>query len=134
MDRLSRPRPGGVAAVKRWASSNGARNIRLSDAGDFLFAKATVATAEAMLNAEYYVYSRGDSRIVRTESMITLPAAVAGFVDLVSPSTRFPPASSLRVKARGGASASSVTPAVIRAQCEYACSVYATSYSIQSLT
>lgn len=116
VDRLARPRPGGVAAVKTWARSHGARDVRLSDAGDFLFARATVATLEAMLGAEYYSYSRDGARIVRTDSTVTLPPSVAGLVDFVSPSSRFPPAGSLRVRAEGGAAAGEVTPAVIRAQ------------------
>ena len=118
VDALSRPLPGAVAAVKAWAASNGARNIRLSDARDFLFARATISTIEAMLGgSEYYVYTRGDARIIRTEASLNLPDSVRGFVDLVSPSTRFPPASTLRVKASGlKPNSGSVTPAVIRSQ------------------
>ena len=117
VDRLARPQPGAVKAIKAWVATHGARNVRLSDASDFLFARVTVASAEAMLGGvEYHVYSRGDARIIRTESAVVLPATVAGLVDLVAPSTRFPAASSLRVDASGHPGAGAVTPAVIRAQ------------------
>jgi tripeptidyl-peptidase I len=115
VDALSAPRPESSVAVLLWAASHGVDGVRVSDAGDFLFGRASVATLEVMLGTTYFEYTRDGKTIVRCET-VSLPQSIAPHVDLVSPTTRFPPASSLRVKSGNRAPMVAVTPAVIRSQ------------------
>ncbi|KAJ7203551.1 subtilisin-like protein [Mycena pura] len=90
-----RPSVESVATVHAWLTAHDAGiradKIRLSANGDILTLNVTIAEAERLLQAEYYVYSDDEDGSVRVgcHGGYTLPAHVAKHVDFVWPTVHF---------------------------------------------
>lgn len=93
---LVAPLPQAVASVHAWLLAHRVREEQVSatPGSDFIMADVDIATAEAMLDAEYHVYKHlRTGRVVRRLARFTgysVPVAVAEHLDFVAPTTRFP--------------------------------------------
>ncbi|KAH9945128.1 subtilisin-like protein [Epithele typhae] len=85
-----RPAPESAAAVREWLAVEGEiaeGRVALARKGDVLRVNATVAEAERLLGAEFFVYAHDASgrETVGCHDGFALPESVAGHVKLVSP-------------------------------------------------
>jgi len=82
-----------VQSVYDWISSSGIAqdSIESSPSQDMIRFRTTVKIAEALLNTQYHYFSHSSTgyTVIRTLSY-SIPDAVAPFVDLIGPTTRFP--------------------------------------------
>jgi len=88
---LASPADHGAVAQFLAAQGVGAPAVRTSN-GDALSLKMTYAAAEALLGAEYYIYSHAEQSNIKIArcAAYSLPAEVASHVAVVGPTTRFP--------------------------------------------
>lgn len=130
VDALVAPSAAATAAVGAFLLEHNVTAVERSGSGDWVRFTATVGALEAMSTtaAEYHHYAHGASRkrtALRCASF-ALPPRVARYVDVVSPSTRFPPRARFHasgtVVARAAATSGGtsgdgwVSPALIRSQ------------------
>lgn len=82
------PAPGALDAVTAWLATHGVAPARVDN--DWLTIATDVATADALLDAQFawYEYGQGGGKKLRTLSY-SVPDEVAEHVDLVQPTTRF---------------------------------------------
>ncbi|EMD35310.1 hypothetical protein CERSUDRAFT_116113 [Gelatoporia subvermispora B] len=88
-----RPSSESVGTVHNWLTESGvdASRIKLSASGAWVQANVTIAEAERLLEAEYYIYEHEatESRHIACGQGYTLPADVAPHVDIVLPTVHF---------------------------------------------
>ncbi|KAJ7320853.1 subtilisin-like protein [Mycena albidolilacea] len=89
-----RPSQETIETVRGWLTQDAgihADKIRLTPSGDILQLDVTIAEAESLLRAEYYVYSDDEDGSVRVgcHDGYTLPDHVSKHVDLVWPTVHF---------------------------------------------
>eukprot|EP00037_Helgoeca_nana_P031921 m.411251 g.411251 ORF g.411251 m.411251 type:complete len:612 (-) comp28606_c0_seq1:105-1940(-) len=102
VDQLVQPSPESVRSVMKFLEASGVTNCESSGSSDFVHCTVTVATAEAMLNTEYFSYSHTVDTafsVIRADQHYTVPRALASHLDFVSPTNRFPPVRAKKVQA-----------------------------------
>ncbi|KZO99708.1 subtilisin-like protein [Calocera viscosa TUFC12733] len=103
VEALARPREEAVSAVERWLADAGVDlgKVERSPAGDTLILTVPVSMAEALLGAEYHLFSHRSTgeHIVRTTAF-SLPAEVHPHVRTVQPTTLFARPRALRSPVR----------------------------------
>ncbi|KAG7091987.1 hypothetical protein E1B28_008374 [Marasmius oreades] len=97
VEELVAPHTDTVSMVEEWLAHHGYQGSAASPAGDWVTIRLPVKDAERMLSAEYGLYHHPSSKdtVLRTLSY-SLPRALLGHVDTVSPTTYFGTFKSMR--------------------------------------
>eukprot|EP00455_Lapot_gusevi_P009575 TRINITY_DN1428_c0_g1_i3.p1 TRINITY_DN1428_c0_g1~~TRINITY_DN1428_c0_g1_i3.p1 ORF type:complete len:545 (-),score=221.21 TRINITY_DN1428_c0_g1_i3:160-1794(-) len=114
---LVAPKAESVRAVRQWLERHGAdvTQIKSTPNEDFISVTMPVATAEAMLHAEYhhFVHAVTGHTVMRMDRCYSVEAEVAHHIDFVAPSVRFPRVQTRKAKVLS-APQDSVTPSFLR--------------------
>lgn len=91
VNALVAPRAESTEKVRDFLGARNVTSCESSASGDFVRCQVTVAEAEVLLEAEYYLYKHTKTGLTATRtSSYSLPADISGHVDFVSPTVRFP--------------------------------------------
>lgn len=84
---LLRPTDEATAAATAWLRGNNVTSIR--DDGDYLFFRADVATASALLDTRFAWYRNAQGEYLLRTTQYSVPEQVAAHINFVQPTTRF---------------------------------------------
>jgi len=117
VSQLVSPSAEDVAVIERWLAEHGITVDDMHTGGDFLFAHATVAQLQKMLDAEFLVYKHETgSKLVRSHTGYSVPAEIASRIDFITGIVGLP---LIKGKTRRAASVgldASIGPANLRAR------------------
>lgn len=92
IQELIHPRPEHIRIVKEFLASYNIKANLLENSHEFITAQVPIGTAELMLNTTYYKFRHYPSGLeVHRCLHYSLPEAIRKSVDVVTPTTQFPP-------------------------------------------
>jgi len=117
---LVAPSQESLSAIEKWLVSNGFDESLIvpeTSNSDLISINTTIGKAESLLKCEYYDYMHSKQNDLKKSRVkmgtnYEVDISVAHHLDFVTPTKRFPPLSSLKVKTNVGAS--TVTPTFLR--------------------
>lgn len=87
---LVKPRQESTDAVLAWLESAGVPAQNIENTGDWINFRATVSEVESLLNADFNVYSHGNSSSFRTRTLAySVPEAIRSHITTIQPTTVF---------------------------------------------
>ncbi|KAF7524419.1 hypothetical protein G7054_g11436 [Neopestalotiopsis clavispora] len=87
---LVKPRQESTDAVLAWLESAGIPAQNIENTGDWINFRATISEVESLLNANFNVYSHGNSSSFRTRTLAySVPEAIRSHITTIQPTTVF---------------------------------------------